>query len=214
MKKRILIMLAPAMLLFTGCGELKIYESEHTSAKTEIDDIKDFLFEKQTSPKSASKPFEELLIYQISSASAPYRAKVPVTFCGMEGEMNLEFNSDKEFKEWRITSAAPESSLDHDAIIEKAKANIEVYNAIIKSAIDSLGAPDEKQELNDENPKQITNLDKHAYSVWKPNDYSELRIQITVPNNDSEDKMENGMITTNYNYTLHGNIYLNYKVKY
>ena len=105
-KRRIALLLSAGAVLLclclSACGSLKVYDTPHTSEKTEIKDISDLIFEKGASPETVAKKFNDFCIYKSESGSGKtsYRAVVPGVFGKDEYETSFSFSADKELTEW------------------------------------------------------------------------------------------------------------------
>ena len=208
MKKLILALLTATLLAFVGCGELRIYESEHKSEKTEIKDIGDLIFEKGASPETVAQKFNDFCVFKKEGikGKTEYRAIVPGVFGKDKYETEFRFSADKELTEWVYSyycfNSFAEGKESYNSFIERKVSEAEEvllnYNYIYELVKAKYGDPSEENKNGGK-----------CYAKWEIDSNRKLVINVKVELPD--DKSEHGL---DYNTNIDDGIYVQYTINY
>ena len=171
MKKTLAAMLTASALALSACGSVTVYETKHTSGKTNISGIKDLFFEKGAAPETVSKTFNDFAIYRSSDGSDELYASVPVTLYDLESNLMITFSADKEFSSWKFGRRSPELSTDDD-LKKEADQLYSFYQTLVKEVTDEYGEPTPKTDLANTGHGEIT---------WNISDYGQLTVTSEFP---------------------------------
>ena len=87
-------LITSVIFLFTGCGSVKQYNTQHDSGTYEISNFSDILFEGKSSPETVAKKIPDFCIY--GKEGEEFKAKFILKWNDMDIHCNMDFNADKE----------------------------------------------------------------------------------------------------------------------
>ncbi len=161
--KKIIVYMVTLVLVFvlSSCGGVTVYESEHTSGKTKIENINELLFSKSATPEDVDKVIEDYYVFKIQNknngTSPTYGSIIPINIYGYETNIYVRFNSDRELESWLEyrDSTAFNYYVKNES---EYKHWLEQFNYVYDGCVRDLGEPTETNEA-DYSITYVWNLD-------------------------------------------------------
>lgn len=113
----LIVMLVSCLITLTGCGEVKVYKTEHESGKMSYDSFDEFIdafcdYEARPTADDYNKKLSDFCIYEDESPvfkDVSYCAKLKIEIDGKLYDSTLSFNADKELIDIELYASEDEA---------------------------------------------------------------------------------------------------------